>query len=83
MDALLAIHHVVQDRLADVQLVAALRPFAMVEDLRSEFVGISINKHDAATIGLDPFEDQLHDALQQLVDIQCVAYGQRRSVHDL
>ena len=42
-----------------------------------------VHEHDAAAVGLDPLEDQLHDPLQQLVDVQRVADGQRRAVHDL
>ena len=42
-----------------------------------------IHQHDAAAVGLDPLEDQLHDPLQELIDVERVADGQRRAVHDL
>ena len=42
-----------------------------------------IDEHDAAAVGFDPLEDQLHDAVQQLIDVERVADGQRRAIHDL
>ena len=42
-----------------------------------------VHQHDAPPIGLDPLEDQFHDALQELVDVERVADGQGRAVHHL
>jgi len=42
-----------------------------------------VHEHDATAIGLDPFENQLHDPLQKLIDVECVADGQGGAVHYL
>ena len=75
---------VVQDRLADRDLfVGADRLCELRRTLRLELLGVRVDQHDAAAVGLDPLEDQLHDAVEQLVDVLRVADGQRRAIHDL
>ena len=51
--------------------------------LRLQLLRLRVHEHDAAAVGLDPLEDQLHDPLQQLVDVQRVADRQGRAVHHL
>ena len=81
----LCLQHIVENRAADFQafllMIQTLAPVAA--DLGHEFGSLLILEHDATTIGFDPFEDQFHDPVQQLVDIQRVAHGQGRAVHDL
>ena len=56
---------------------------AVAAHLGLELLGLWIEQHDAAAVGLDPLEDQLHDAVEQLIDVERVADGQRRAIHDL
>ena len=44
---------------------------------------VRIEEHDATPVGLDPLENQLHDAVEQLVDVQRMADRQGRAVHHL
>ena len=82
--ALVPLDDEIEDRLADRDLVAAVAgvvagpPHAGIESLR-----VRIEEHDAAAVGLDPLENQLHDAVEQLVDVQRMADGQGRAVHHL
>lgn len=56
---------------------------AIEPHLGGKLFGLFVEQHDAAAIGFDPFEDQLHDAIEQLVDIERMAYRQGRAIHDL
>ncbi len=77
------LHHVVEDRLADRDLFVGAMLFAIAAHLGSSCFVSGFEQHDAAAVGLDPFEDQLHDPSEQLVDIERVAHGQGRAIHDL
>ena len=55
----------------------------MPADLGPQLFRLLVHQHDAAPIRLDPLEDQFHDPIQQLVDVQRVADRQRRAIHDL
>ncbi len=84
--AFLVLHDVVEDRAADVHVLGVARlavGFAVAADAGTKLAGLAIDEHDAAAVGLDPFEDQLHDAAQELVDVERVADGERRAIHHL
>ena len=81
--ALVPLDHVVENRLADGDPLVGADALARAADLRLKRLAGRVHQHDAAAVGLDPLEDQLHDPLQQLVDVQRVADGQRRAVHHL
>ena len=49
----------------------------------TSLLGLGVLEHDAAAVGVDPLEDHLHDPGEQLVDVERVAHGQRRAIHDL
>ena len=51
--------------------------------LGTSWLGLRVLEHDAAAVGVDPLEDHVHDPRQQLVDVERVADGQGRAVHDL
>ena len=55
----------------------------MAADLGHQLPGLEVLEHDAAAVGVDPLEDHLHDPGEQLVDVERVAHGQRRAIHDL
>ena len=55
----------------------------MPADLGHELARVEVLQHDAAAVGIDPFEDHLHDPGQQLIDIERVAHRQRGAIHDL
>ena len=81
--AFVPLDHVVEDRLADRDPLVGADALARAADLRLQRFGGRVQQHDAAAVGLDPLEDQFHDPVQQLVDVQRVADGQGRAVHDL
>ena len=51
--------------------------------LGDKFVGFTIDQHDTATIGFNPLKNQLHNPLQELIDIQRVTDRQGGAIHDL
>ncbi len=81
--ALALFHYIVEDRLADRHPLwrPGVAPHPL--DFRLELPGLGTDQHDAAAVGFDEFEDQLHDAMQQLVDVQSVADGQSGAIHEL
>ena len=81
--AFVPLDHVVENRLADGDFLVGADALASAADLGLQQFCRRVHQHDAAAVGLDPLEDQLHDPLQQLVDVQRVADGQRRAVHHL
>ena len=81
--AFVPLQHVIEDRLADGDLLVGGHALAGAAHLGLELLGLRIDEHDAAAVGLDPFENQFHDPLQQLIDVQRVADGQGRAVHHL
>ena len=81
--ALVLLHHVVQDRLGNGDLLLGADALAGAADLGGQLLGVRVQEHHAAAVGLDPLEDQIHDPLQELVDVQRVAHGQGRAVHHL
>ena len=81
--SLVVLQDVVQDGLADRNLLARFEALPSVPHLGLKLLGLLVEQHDAAAVGLDPIEDQLHDAIEQLIDVERMADGQRRAVHDL
>ena len=57
--------------------------FAIAAHFGPKLLRLRIEQHDAAAVGLDPFENQLHDPPQKLIDIERMADGQGRAIHDL
>ena len=51
---------------------------AGLQDFRSR-----VHQHDAPPVGLDPLENQFHDPLQELIDVERMADGQGGTIHDL
>ena len=76
-------HAIVEDRLADRDAIVAAAPLAIVADPRDQLLAGRVDEHDATTVGFDPIENQPHDPVEQLVDIERVAHGQGRTVHHL
>ena len=56
---------------------------AVAPDFGHELARVDVFQHDAAAVGVDPLEDHLHDAGEQLVDVERVAHRQRGAIHDL
>ena len=81
--ALVPLDDKIEDRLADRDLVAAVGVVAGPPHAGIESPRVRIEEHDATPVGLDPLENQLHDAVQQLVDVQRMADRQGRAVHHL
>ena len=81
--AFVPLDHVIEDRLADGDPPVGVGALAGAADLRLEGLVQRVHEHDAAAVRLDPLEDQLHDPLEQLVDVQRVAHRQGGAVHDL
>ena len=79
----LVLHDVIENRPADRDSLAGLDALAIAAGGGRQLVRFVINEHDAAAIGFDPFENQVDDAGQELVDIERVADGQSRAIHDL
>ena len=67
--------------MAIVSLAAAA--LAVAAHLGQQLSGGRIDEHHAAAIGFDPIEDQPHDAIQQLIDVERMAHRQRRAVDHL
>ena len=66
-----------------VILLAGVQPLARAADLGLQPLLHRVQEHDATAVRLDPLENQLHDAVEQLVDVQRVAHRQRRAIHHL
>ena len=56
--------------------------FAPANGFRLELAAVRIAKHNATPVRLDGTEDQLHDPFQKLVQVENVADGLDRLVHD-
>ena len=74
---------VVQDGTADFDGRFDLGSFAIVANFGDQFACWMIHQQNQSSVCFDPLEDQFHDALQQLVDVQGMADFQRGAVHDL
>src|SRR5947208_16197286 len=72
----------VHNRSADGDLLQTIGASAPANRLRLKLAGVVIAQHDAATIRLDGIEDQVHDLLEQLIEIEDMADGLDRLVHD-
>jgi len=77
-----ALDHVVEDRAADGHRAGGSRP-AVAARRGTQRARRRIEEHDAAPVGLDPFEHEVQDPRQQLVDVERVADGEGRPVHHL
>src|SRR5690606_12340577 len=71
------------DGAADQYPLVVAHPLAIAADHRRKLIRLAVEQHDAAAVRFDPLEDQLHDAVEELLDIERVAHGQRRAIHDL
>ena len=80
--ALVVVEHVVEDRAADLHRGGVSR-LAVATGLGPQFPALGIEQHDAAAVGFDPFEDELEDPAEKLVDVERVAHRQRRAIHHL
>ena len=74
---------IIENRLRNGDPLVGLHAAAVATDLGHELLRLRVLEHDAAAIGVDPFKDHVHDPRQQLVDVERVAHGQGRAVHDL
>ena len=87
--ALLRLQDVFHDRAADRHLFLLLRAVAPAQRLRLKLlhvqrpvvfgagrvVGGGVPQHDAAAVGVEMAEDQVHDAVEQLIEVENVADG--------
>ena len=76
------LEHVVHDRPAQGDLLLVIDLLAPADGLGLELAGVVVAQHDAAAVGVDGAEDQLHDALEQLIEVEDVADGLDGLVHD-
>ena len=58
------------------------RRLAPADGLGLQLAAVGVAQHDAAAVGLDRAEDQLHDAVEQLIEVEDVADGLDGLVHD-
>ena len=79
-DPLVLLQHVVDDRLGDRHPVVRSHLLTGAADFGNERLFHRVHEHDAAAVGLDPFENVVHDPLQQLVDVRRLADRQRGSI---
>ena len=77
-----ALEHVVENRAADGHR-GGVAGATIAAGLRLQLPCLGIEQHDAAAVGLDPFEHQLQDPAEQFVDVEGVAGGERRPIHHL
>ena len=80
--ALAAIEHVVENRATDGHR-RGVADLAVAAGLGPQLLRLRIEQHHAAAIRLHPFEDQLQNTAEQLVDVERVADRQRRAIHHL
>ena len=76
------VENVVEDRPADDHR-GDVGGTPVATGLRLQLAAVGVEEHDASAVGLDPLEDELEDPPEELVDVEGVADGQRRSVHHL
>ena len=77
-----AFQHVVEDCATDGHCSGG-PGVAVAPGLRMERASLGIEEHDAAAIRFDPFKHQLQDAVEQFVDVECVADRQGGAIHHL
>ena len=81
-DALLLAQHIVHDRAAQGKLLLGGQSLPPANGLRLELIAVAGPEHDAAAVGLDGAEDQVHHPFQELIEIEDVADRVDRLVHD-
>src|SRR5262249_30242694 len=81
-DALFFLEDIVHDRPADRDLLVAVDLFTPADRLGLVLATVGVAEHDAAAVGADRFEDQLHDPFEELIGVQDVAGGLDGLVHD-
>ncbi len=94
-NALLLAQHVIHDRPADGDLLLAIDAVAPAQRLglklraiergrlRSRLGRGSVAQHDAAAISVKIAEDQFENAFEQLIEVEDLADGLRRLIHEV
>src|SRR3984893_18368928 len=69
-NALFLPQDVFHDRAANFHLSQRIDILAPARICRLELAGVAVAQHDAASVGFDGLEDQIHDPFKELIDIK-------------